>query len=169
MPSMKTLSAFPFNCAAMFIPPIYLVMGRCLMRIILKSISSLEYKNLFISNTNRIFAIDKMATAKSEEFTVKDNRIAKYAKALSHPARIAIVKLLIQRKACICGDIVDELPLSQSTVSQHLKELKEAGLIKGDIEGAKVCYCIDEKEWAIAKNYLNELFESYQPISGNCC
>ncbi len=110
-----------------------------------------------------------MGIAKSEEFTVKDNRIAKYARALSHPARVAIVKLLIQKQACICGDIVDELPLSQSTVSQHLKELKEAGLIKGDIDGAKVCYCIDEKEWAIAKNYLNELFSAYQPISGDCC
>ena len=110
-----------------------------------------------------------MGTNKSEEFTVKDNRISKYAKALSHPARVAIVKLLIQKQACICGDIVDELPLSQSTVSQHLKELKEAGLIKGDIDGAKVCYCIDEKEWAIAKNYLNELFSSYQPMPGHCC
>jgi DNA-binding transcriptional ArsR family regulator len=110
-----------------------------------------------------------MGAAKSEEFTVKDNRIAKYAKALSHPARVAILKLLIQRQACICGDIVEQLPLSQSTVSQHLKELKEAGLIKGDIEGAKVCYCIDEKEWSMAKNYLNELFAGYQSMADKCC
>ncbi len=110
-----------------------------------------------------------MGLTKSEEFTVKDNRVAKYAKALSHPARVAIVKLLIQKQACICGDIVDELPLSQSTVSQHLKELKEAGLIKGDIDGAKVCYCIDEKEWSIAKNYLTELFSAYQGAKENCC
>lgn len=88
-------------------------------------------------------------------------------KALGHPARIAILEVLIKKQACICGDIVDELPLSQSTVSQHLKELKEAGLIKGDIEGVKVCYCIDEKEWEVAKTYLVNLFNSY--IKTNCC
>ncbi len=110
-----------------------------------------------------------MGITKAEEFSVKDNRIAKYAKALSHPARVAILNLLIKKQACICGDIVEELPLSQSTVSQHLKELKEAGLIKGDIEGAKVCYCIDEKEWNNAKQYLNELFIKYTPPAVKCC
>ncbi len=110
-----------------------------------------------------------MGLAKTEEFTVKDNKLAKYAKALAHPARIAILQLLIKKQSCICGDIVDELPLSQSTVSQHLKELKAAGLIKGDIEGAKVCYCIDEKEWEKAKSYLNTLFESYKSTSKGCC
>ena len=110
-----------------------------------------------------------MGITKSEEFSVKDNRVARYAKALSHPARIAILKLLIKKQACICGDIVDELPLSQSTVSQHLKELKEAGLIKGDIDGAKVCYCIDEEEWQRAKQSLNELFSSYQAATAKCC
>lgn len=110
-----------------------------------------------------------MGITKAEEFSVKDNRIAKYAKALSHPARVAILNLLIKKQACICGDIVDELPLSQSTVSQHLKELKEAGLIKGDIEGAKVCYCIDEKEWNNAKLCLNELFAKYTAPVVKCC
>ena len=109
-----------------------------------------------------------MGTTKTEEFTIKDNKIAKYAKALAHPARIAILQLLIKKQACICGDIVDELPLSQSTVSQHLKELKEAGLIKGDIDGAKMCYCIDEKEWENAKTYLSNLFEAYTN-KGKCC
>lgn len=109
-----------------------------------------------------------MGLSKTEEFTVKDNKVARYAKALAHPARVAILRLLIQKQACVCGDIVDELPLSQSTVSQHLKELKEAGLIKGDIEGAKVCYCIDENEWAMAKKYLAEIFESYI-AKNNCC
>jgi len=109
-----------------------------------------------------------MGATKSEEFTLKDNRIAKYAKALSHPARIAILKLLIQQQVCMCGDIVDELPLSQSTVSQHLKELKEAGLIKGDIEGSKVCYCIDEKEWKEAKLRLDQLFDSFKGPD-QCC
>lgn len=109
-----------------------------------------------------------MGAAKTEEFTVKDNKIAKYAKALAHPARVAILQLLIKKQACICGDIVDELPLSQSTVSQHLKELKESGLIKGEIEGVKVCYCIDEKEWEAARSYLQALFGSYT-AKGNCC
>ncbi len=109
-----------------------------------------------------------MGTAKTEEFTNKDNKIAKYAKALGHPARIAILQLLLKKQSCICGDIVDELPLSQSTVSQHLKELKEAGLIKGDIDGVKICYCIDEKEWKIAQNYFNGLFESYN-AKLKCC
>jgi DNA-binding transcriptional ArsR family regulator len=110
-----------------------------------------------------------MGATKAEEFSVKDNRIARYAKALSHPARIAILKVLLQKQACICGDIVDGLPLSQSTVSQHLKELKDAGIIKGDIEGAKVCYCIDEKEWKAAQTILNELFNSYKKSDGKCC
>lgn len=109
-----------------------------------------------------------MGTTKSEEFTIKDNKIAKYAKALAHPARIAILQLLIKKQACICGDIVDELPLSQSTVSQHLKELKEAGLIKGDVEGVKICYCIDEKEWEAAKSYFDSLFVSYSN-KNKCC
>jgi DNA-binding transcriptional ArsR family regulator len=107
-----------------------------------------------------------MGITKSHIFTSKDNKLARYAKALGHPARISILKLLIRKQACICGDIVDELPLSQSTVSQHLKELKDAGLIKGDIDGAKVCYCIDENEWRIAKKHLNEVFDSYK---GNTC
>jgi len=106
--------------------------------------------------------------AKKEEFTVKNNKIARYAKALSHPARIAIIQLLIKKQTCICGDIVNELPLSQSTVSQHLKELKEAGLIKGDIEGVKVCYCIDEDEWKKAHSYLESLFQSYK-VNNSCC
>ena len=109
-----------------------------------------------------------MGATKAEEFSVKDNRIAKYAKALSHPARVAILKLLIQKQACICGDIVEELPLSQSTVSQHLKELKAAGLIKGDIDGVKVCYCIDEQEWDAAQNALSDFFKSQQS-SAKCC
>ena len=110
-----------------------------------------------------------MGATKSEEFSVIDNKLAKYAKALSHPARIAILKLLIKKQACICGDIVDELPLSQSTVSQHLKELNEAGLIKGDIDGVKVCYCIDGEEWKAAQTYLGNLFGSFKDIDGKCC
>lgn len=109
-----------------------------------------------------------MAAAKVEEFTVKDNKIAQYAKALAHPARVAILQLLLKKQSCICGDIVNEVPLSQSTVSQHLKELKRAGLIKGEIEGKMVCYCINNEEWEIAKNYMSNFFK---PLikKGNCC
>jgi DNA-binding transcriptional ArsR family regulator len=110
-----------------------------------------------------------MGATKSAEFSIKDNTIAKIAKALSHPARVAILNILIKRQACICGDIVDELPLSQSTISQHLKELKEAGLIKGEIEGVTTCYCIDEKQWKIAQALLNEVFSSYQKTGSQCC
>ena len=108
-----------------------------------------------------------MGATKSYEFTANENRLAKYAKALAHPARIAIINLLATKATCQCGDIVDELPLSQSTVSQHLKELKEAGLVKGEIEGAKVCYCIDEKNWLRAQKLVSDLFESYD--GQNCC
>lgn len=128
-------------------------------------------KNLHRIDINRNFTIKytNMGLTKSEEFSVKDNRIATYAKAMAHPARVAILRLLIQRQACVCGDIVDELPLSQSTVSQHLKELKEAGLIKGDIEGAKVCYCIDDQEMNAAKTAILGLFDSYEVQKNKCC
>jgi DNA-binding transcriptional ArsR family regulator len=105
--------------------------------------------------------------SKTEEFTVKQNIIARYAKAFAHPARVAIIELLIKKQSCICGDIVDDIPLSQSTVSQHLKELKEAGLIKGTVDGVKTCYCINEKEWNAAKNYFSLLLNSH--ISNNDC
>lgn len=109
-----------------------------------------------------------MGATKSYQFSAKENRLAKYAKAFGHPARVAILKLLAGRQTCVCGDIVEELPLSQSTISQHLKELKEAGLIKGDIEGAKVCYCINDKEWKTAQAFINQLFDSYK-ADNNCC
>src|SRR6188768_275620 len=109
-----------------------------------------------------------MGATKSHEFSVKENETAKIARALAHPARVAILELLAKRQACVCGDIVDEIPLSQSTVSQHLKELKEAGLITGEIEGAKVCYCIDAKEWKAAQAALNQMFELYKG-DGSCC
>jgi DNA-binding transcriptional ArsR family regulator len=108
-----------------------------------------------------------MGLTKTEEFTKTQNELAGLAKALGHPARIAIIQFLIRTKSCVCGDIVDELPLSQSTVSQHLKELKKVGLIKGDIEGPSVCYCIDEKVWNRAKKALVDMFDSFVPT--NCC
>ena len=110
-----------------------------------------------------------MGATKTADYTTKELSIAKYAKALSHPARVAILHVLLKRQSCICGAIVDELPLSQSTVSQHLKELKAAGLIKGDIEGVSVCYCIDEKEWTKAKNQLGLLLDKLTLPASKCC
>src|SRR5258708_39875726 len=108
-----------------------------------------------------------MGLTKTEEFKRTHIDLAAVAKALGHPARIAILQFLIKTKSCICGDIVDELPLSQSTVSQHLKELKKAGLIKGNIDGPSVCYCIDEKVWNRAKKIVAELFESHS-LANSC-
>jgi DNA-binding transcriptional ArsR family regulator len=109
-----------------------------------------------------------MGLTKTEEFTRSQNKLAVLAKALGHPARIAILQFLIRTKGCVCGDIVEQLPLSQSTVSQHLKELKSAGLVKGDIEGPSVCYCIDGKAWNEAKILINGLFEKYSEQE-ECC
>ncbi len=86
-----------------------------------------------------------MAVNKKLEFAADDLALAEFAKTLSHPARVAILKTLAEKQTCICGEIVDVLPLAQATVSQHLKELKTAGLISGEVEGVRSCYCID---WA---------------------
>lgn len=107
-----------------------------------------------------------MGITKSEGFNSRQNKIAKYAKAFAHPARVAIIEYLIEQKACICGDLVGVLPLSQSTVSQHLKELKNIGIIKGEIESPRINYCIDEEAWEDAKSLMSEIFASF--IS-KCC
>ncbi len=99
-----------------------------------------------------------MAYTKSEQFSETEIRLAKYGKALSHPARVAILKYLFENDGCMCGQIVEVLPLAQSTVSQHLAELKSSGLIKGDIDGAKVCYCINKQNWNEARAMIETLF-----------
>jgi len=109
-----------------------------------------------------------MGLTKTDNFNTSQNRIARLTKALGHPARIAIIEVLLKKNTCICGDLVDELPLSQSTISQHLKELKEAGIIKGEIEGTSVCYCIDEKVWKEAQKSLNKMFDAYKG-GKDCC
>ena len=106
-----------------------------------------------------------MGLSKTKEFTLKQNRLAGYAKALAHPARVAIVEYLSKSKSCMCGDIVEVLPLSQSTVSQHLRELKNAGLIKGSIDGTSVCYCLDEKGWNEMQSMLGEFLVTMK----KCC
>ncbi|HRD57132.1 MAG TPA: metalloregulator ArsR/SmtB family transcription factor [Ferruginibacter sp.] len=110
-----------------------------------------------------------MGATKTEHFTDKQNTIATIAKALGHPARIAIVEYLIKVDTCICGDIVNELPLAQPTVSQHLKELKTAGLIKGNIEGNAICYCIDEKVIEKLQNYFVNISTKLTNKKNNCC
>jgi len=101
-----------------------------------------------------------MAVSKTEEFTKTENKISDWAKALSNPARIKILKILAQKNLCMCGDIVDLMPLAQATVSQHLKELKRVGFIKGEIEGPKICYCLDNSALNEAQNKINEFLNS---------
>ena len=95
---------------------------------------------------------------KSDLFDEHEINLAEMAKALSHPARIKILKILLDKNLCMCGDIVELMPLAQSTVSQHLKELKKAGFIKGEIEGPKTCYCLNEKILEKAKKSFSALF-----------
>jgi DNA-binding transcriptional ArsR family regulator len=108
-----------------------------------------------------------MGATKTEFFTEKQNSIAAQLKALAHPARIAIIEYLVKVDTCICGDIVDELPLAQPTVSQHLKELKNAGLIKGSVEGTSICYCIDENAVAKLRDYFAKMSDKLE--NKNCC
>jgi len=105
-----------------------------------------------------------MVQAKTETFEVDDIQLADMAKALSHPARIRILSILNKLNQCVAGEIVELLPLSQSTVSQHLKELKRVGLIKGEIEGPSICYCLDEEVVAKTKAAFSKLFTSFK-----CC
>ncbi len=109
-----------------------------------------------------------MGLTKTEIFTVEQNRLADLAKAFAHPARVAILQLLMQKKACVCGDIVDELPLAQATVSQHLKELKRIGIIQGSIDPPRVCYCIDETVWEEARQLFGEVLDSFI-AQKSCC
>lgn len=110
-----------------------------------------------------------MAFNKKEEFTQKEQELAAFAKAMSHPARIAILKVLAQRNECICGDIVEVLPLAQSTVSQHLKELKNAGLIDGTIDGPRSCYCINWKAFEKFSSEFNILFNKLKIENEKAC
>lgn len=108
-----------------------------------------------------------MGVSKTDHFTEQQKQIAIMAKALGHPARVAIIEYLLKVNTCICSDIVDELPLAQSTISQHLKELKNAGLIQGAIEGTSICYCIDDKAFSVLKTYFKNIVISVQ--DKGCC
>lgn len=109
-----------------------------------------------------------MGLTKTEIFTDEQNRLATMLKALAHPARIAILQAIIRAEACICGDLAEELGLAQPTISQHLKELKNAGIIQGTIEGVRVCYCIEPKAWKLLQKNMAAFFAAYKGPA-NCC
>jgi DNA-binding transcriptional ArsR family regulator len=110
-----------------------------------------------------------MGLAKTEMFTDQQNEIAQFAKVFGHPARVAILQQLFKIEGCYCGDLVNEIGLAQPTISQHLKELKHLGLIKGNVEGTSVCYCINTKNWTQMKKTMLQFLD--QDISNNkdCC
>jgi ArsR family transcriptional regulator len=108
-----------------------------------------------------------MGLTKSEIFTSEQNTVAAIAKVLGHPARIAILEFLIKLETCVCGDLVKDIGLAQPTISQHLKELKKVGLIKGKIEGTSVCYCIDQENWDKIRHTLNQFLNKNS--ANNCC
>ena len=109
-----------------------------------------------------------MGLTKTEIFTKEQNELSTLLKAIAHPARIAILQQIISANACICGDLVAELGLAQATISQHLKELKNAGIIQGTIEGVKICYCIEPKTWALLESLLGGFLGSYKNPE-SCC
>lgn len=108
-----------------------------------------------------------MGATKSILFTDEQNQMALMAKAIAHPARIAILQYLVKKNACVCGDLVEELGLAQATTSQHLKELKKAGIIRGNIDGVSVCYCINPKVWKDYQYMFNTFFGDLRPVV--CC
>lgn len=111
-----------------------------------------------------------MGVTRSDLYTIEQNELARVVKVLAHPARIAILQYLARINACINGDLVQELGLAQATISQHLRELKEVGLIQGTVEGVSVSYCINPRRWNEVKSLLNELFDEYKPEpKDDCC
>lgn len=110
-----------------------------------------------------------MGVTKTEKFTSHQNEIAALAKVLGHPARIAILQHILKTNSCICGDLVQEIGLAQPTISQHLKELKNSGLIKGNVEGTSVCYCIDNKIWDKARVILLDFIKTIPSENNQCC
>lgn len=110
-----------------------------------------------------------MGVTKTEIFTAEQNKIAAIAKVLGHPARIAILQFILKSESCICGDLVQEIGLAQPTISQHLKELKNIGLIKGNIEGTSVCYCINEVVWKASRNILLTFLNADPLQNIKCC
>ena len=120
-------------------------------------------------NIVRTFANNIQGMEEKKDYTVKQEQLARFAKALGHPARIAIMHFLAKQKTCYFGDIHEELPIAKATVSQHLKELKDAGLIQGEVETPKVKYCINRENWQLACELFKEFFGQCICKSGECC
>ena len=110
-----------------------------------------------------------MGLAKTEMFTDEQNKIALFAKVFGHPARVSILQHLFKIDSCVCGDLVSEIGLAQPTISQHLKELKHLGLIKGNVEGTSVCYCIDKENWTAMKALMNQFLNQDVSLNNDCC
>lgn len=110
-----------------------------------------------------------MGATKTESFTTAQNELAGLLKAMAHPARIAIIEFLLKTDACICGDIVNELPLSQPTVSQHLRELKNAGIIQGNVEGTAICYCLNPEAFSKIQQSIGGIHETLLRKNENSC
>lgn len=110
-----------------------------------------------------------MGITKSEIFTEEQNNLASIAKVLGHPARIAILEQILKTEGCICGELVEEIGLAQPTISQHLRELKSVGLIKGNIDGTKVCYCINGERWSEVQNLISHFFQLFKSKDEGCC
>lgn len=109
-----------------------------------------------------------MGTTKTDIYSEDINQLATFAKVLGHPARLAILQFLFKTNACVCGDLVAEIGLAQPTISQHLKELKQLGLIQGTIEGTSICYCIHPENWQKFSNQLQQ-FLNFNPLENTCC
>lgn len=123
----------------------------------------------FLSQVNIVilqYIIIKMGITKTQMFTDKQNDLAQFFKVLGHPARVAILQYISSQNSCICNDLVEEIGLAQATISQHLKELKSIGLLKGEVEGKSMCYCINVERWTDIQNQLNTFFNK---TKSNCC
>lgn len=124
----------------------------------------MQAKTLFVYLRTEIIIMEE-----KKEYTAKQEQLARFAKALGHPARIAILHFLAEQKTCYFGDINEELPIAKATVSQHLKELKDAGLIQGEVEPPKVKYCINKENWKLAQEVFREFFGQCICKSEGCC
>lgn len=107
-----------------------------------------------------------MGTTKAQIFTDKQNELAQAFKVLGHPARVAILQYISRQESCICNDLVEEIGLAQATISHHLKELKSIGLLQGEVEGKRMCYCVNLERWKTLQNELNTFFDT---TTSNCC
>lgn len=143
------------------------------MRFVLNGNLNITLSNQIIIHFYRNIAMYlysiQMGVTKTEMFSDVQNQISLYAKVIGHPARVAILQHLIKTNSCICGDLVDEIGLAQPTISQHLKELKNIGLIQGDIEGTSVCYCINQTNWNTMKSILQNFLNQDLTTDSECC